>query len=231
MKHASIQHTLDIFERLYNYVEPILSGELKDEMLEAYEQVRDNHTLSLDELEETMIVFGKKVWPYRKALEEFVGMYEGRLGEELLRNTMTGELRRRYDEFVACGGDLHDVHSGSVAHFFTPDERLELTPMLIQKNASVKDHALQAIRSTDEGEFLGKVKRFAEILGEIEGHLDGLRAMADEEQEHPHLAEEMREQVRAFEYGLCLLGPEQHMRSIAEAPQYYEGRRAELRVR
>jgi len=231
MQHTSIRHTLDIFERLYNYVEPILPGELKDEMLEAYEQVRDNHTLSLGELEETMVVFGKKVWPYRKALEEFVGLYEGKLGEELLRNAMPGVLRRRYDEFIACGGDLHDVHSGSVAHFFTPDERLELTPMLIEKNRSVKEHAIQAIRSTDQKDFSAKAVRFTEILEEIEGHLDGLRAMADEEQEHPHLAEEMREQVKAFEYGLCLLGPEQHMRTIVDAREYYNGRRVELRAR
>jgi len=66
---------------------------------------------------------------------------------------------------------------------------------------------------------------------EIEDHLDGLRKMADEEQEHPRLAEEMREQIRGFEYGLCLLGPEQGIESISEAPEYYNGRRLSLRVR
>jgi len=230
MHHPSIKHTLEIFERLYNHVEPVLNAEMKDEMLQAYEQMRDNHTLSLDELEDTMIVFGKKVWPYRKALEEFVGVYEGRTGEQLLRNALSAKLRERYDEFIACGGDLHTMRSGIVASFFEPEERVELSKALVESSRAVRDHALQATKSTDKDDFDLKVDRFHEVLAEIEHHLDALRDMADEEQEHPHLADEMRTQVRAFEYGLSLLGPEMVVDSITDSREYYDGRKKELRV-
>ena len=54
--------------------------------------------------------------------------------------------------------------------------------------------------------------------------------MADDEQEHPELAAEIRSQIRAFEYGLCLLGPAHHYEAVCQAEEHFIGRKEEKKM-
>ncbi len=231
MHEVSAQYTISIFERLYNHVEPILPMELRQDMATALEQVKNNYELSLEEIEDTMITFGRYVWPYRKAFEEFIAVYEGHIGENFLISHSSRKMKKRYQDFKLHGGSLRDLHSGRPASFFTSDERIELCEVLVSMNQSLRQHAVQSIRSTDSKKFEAKVAEFAQILLEIEQELDVIRRIADSEQEHPQLASEMRAQVRGFEYGFCLLGPEVDFAAVCNMRGHFEGRRREFKVK
>lgn len=228
MKHsASVQHTLNIFEKLYRDLPPLVPQEVVRDMEKALEQIRHNHTLTLDELEDTMIIFGKATWPFRQAFQEFLDLYEGRMGEQLIMQVMFPSLRKKYKEFKAHGGTFRDLHGGGPLEFFSPDERVALCEVLVESQRALQDHARQAVISTDKDDYLARVYEFQIILDDIEKRLDTLLVMADNEQEHPELASEIRAGVRGFEYGLCSLAQHTDYAAVCQSVEYYQGRKVD----
>ena len=61
----------------------------------------------------------------------------------------------------------------------------------------------------------------------MERHFTRLREMADSEQEHPDLADEIRAQILSFEHGLSLLGPPHSLEAIEKSEEHFAGRRRE----
>lgn len=231
MENTTVRHTIDIFERLCDYVMPVLPDRIKMEMTHALEHLQNDYSLSVESVEDTMIVFGKLVWPYRKAYSEVLYAYEGKIGEKFLLTHLPRTLKKRYQGFVACGGNFRDLHSGAPATFFSVEERGQLCGILVDLQQDIRKHVIQAIHSTEQKVFTKKVKEFAAILEKIEGQLDSLRLTADTEQEHPQLAEEIRAHVRGFDLGLCFLGPEISFEDLCRLPEHFVGRKKELKVR
>lgn len=231
MELNSLQHTIDIFERLYRFVLPVIPAKIEQEMKHALEHLQHDLSLSVEQVEDTMIVFGKLVWPYRKAFTEVMYAYEGRIGEQFLLSHLPKEVKKRYQEFVACGGSFRDLHSGAPAQFFSSEDRGALCEVLVNLQKDIRQHTAQAIHTTEQKTFTKKVKEFTDILEKIEGQLDALRTMADAEQEHPQLADEIRAHVRGFELGLCFLGPEISFDELCLLPEHFSGRKQELKVR
>ena len=68
-------------------------------------------------------------------------------------------------------------------------------------------------------------------MEKMENQLNILRTMADEEQEHPQLADEIRAQIRGFESGLCFLGPENTFDDLCRLPEHFVGRKIDIKNR
>lgn len=225
MHHPVVKHTIDIFERILNDLPPLVPKDVSDDMEHALEQIKLNVDLTLLEVEDTMIVFGKAIWPYRRAFDEFVSTCEGKLGEQFLSARLTKSMKHRYKEFTAHGGEYRQLHSGALVDFFTPEERQELTLVLITVRQELQKHTAQEVLSTRQHEYQDKIVEFQTILDDMEKRLDSLRLMADDEQEHPQLAAEIREHIRSFEYGLTALGPHPDHDALCNAEEYFHGRR------
>ncbi|PIR03258.1 MAG: hypothetical protein COV60_01270 [Candidatus Magasanikbacteria bacterium CG11_big_fil_rev_8_21_14_0_20_43_7] len=225
------QYTIEIFHHLYDFVCDVLPPSLREEMEHAMDHVGHDTDLSRKDIEDTMIIFGKKVWPYRKALQEIIELHEGKMGDQFFRSILSRTMKKRFEEFLQHGGTLRDIHSGASAHFFSVEERTELNHALVDTHQHLKTYALQHIRALGEREFAQRVQEFADILTKLEAELDHIRTMADDTQEHPMLAREMREHVRGFEHGLCFLGPEYTEEEVYTAKEHFAGRKREYVVR
>lgn len=225
------QYTIAIFRHLYAFVCDALPGALRTEMEHALEHIEHETELSRSDIEETMIVFGKKVWPYRKALQEMIELHEGTMGDQIFRSALSRRMQKRFQEFLDHGGSLRDIHSGGAAHFFSAEERVELNHALVDLHTHLRAYTIQRIRGIGADEFSARVADFANILSHLEQELDHIRAMADDAQEHPLVAREMREHVRGFEHGLCFLGVEYTPEEVYTAKEHFAGRKRELAVR
>lgn len=230
MEHHSVRYTLAIFRRLFQSLPPLVPRERRDDMKQALEQMEHNMSLSLDELEDTMIVFGKQVWPYRRAYQEFYDLYDGRLGEQMLRQALFPAMKKKYDLFLAHGGSYRDLHGGGPLGFFESEERMALCEALVEVRQTLREYVSQAVVTEEREEYQARIYEFHEILDDMEARLATLRTMADNEQEHPELAAEIREQVRAFEYGLCALHHEPSYDAVCQSAEHFEGRKREKRV-
>lgn len=223
---ANLEHTIALCERLYEDVPPLVPGEIKENMRKAVEQMKNNINLSMDEVENVIIFFGKQLWPYREAYKEFYNVYEGVLGEKYFLRKISVELKTRYNQYIAQGGSYRELHSGSKMDFFTHDERPELTKALVEVEQDIENYTRQTVVSTDQKKYEQRVKEFGVILNDIEGHLQTLRKMTEKEGEHPELIAEIDAQIKGFEHGLCLLGPKTDFEAIRSAKEHFDGRRS-----
>jgi hypothetical protein len=231
MESVVISHTIDILEMLYRRMPPLVPATVIASMAHAIEQVRLNPHTTLAEVEETTLTFGKQLWPYRKAFYEFTAQYEGEMGETYLEGRLSVAMKKRYREFLAYGGSFRELCIGRPALFFTAEERgllCSILPLVLQ---DVRSFAMQAVMSTEKPRYRAHIQEFATILLDIERRLDSLRQMADEEQEHPELATEIRSQVRSFEAGLCLLEQETRYEAVCNAEEHFIGRKKEKAMR
>jgi hypothetical protein len=202
-----------------------------EDMRDALEQLEHNPHLSLQEVEDVMIVFGKRIWPYRKAFHELYAMYDGTLGEELLLQQLSHVAKKAYGEFIAHGGGYADIVVDAPAEFFDTGVRSELVDAFIQVRDVVWKHTKQAVLSVDREKYKHKIAEFARVQEDIEQTLAHLSHLADNEQEHPELATEIRAQIRGFEFGLSALGPHTRHEDVLSSIEYFAERKKYKKLR
>ena len=225
MHKPIVKHTLNIFKFLTDKIPPLVPENFEQEAKEAYARCCENYDLSLPELENHIVLFGKGLWPYRKSFEEFYDIHENHLGDKFLLGVLPMELKKHYIEFKEYGGGFKELHHNSAVDFFSSDERNILYPSVMKIKEDIRRHTMQAVVTNDRYHYEKRIAWFQDILNDIEKRLDTLRLMADNEEDHPDLSEEIREQTKAFEQGLCLLGPAHHYNEICDAEEYFLGRK------
>lgn len=230
MHHPHTKHTIDIFVRMEQNLPPLVPTEIRSEIVHALEHLNNDYTVSSGEVENMVIALGKKVWPYWKAFNDFFVMQQGKLGEKFLLGKLSSSLKKRYQEFKDRGATYHDLRLGGPLAFFTGEEREILVPLFIEVDQEIRAHAEQAVLTGERRKYEELIVDFQNILDDIEKRLDNLRRLAEDEEEHPQLAEEIRAQVQAFEFGLCLLGPNTSHQQILNVDDYFEERRLTKKI-
>ena len=221
-------YTIQLFRYFYQNIPPLFPSEEKDKIKNALRELETNQSLTATQIENTMISFGYVLWPWNQAYKDFLTIAENAYGDEFLLPQLSENLQKKYLNYKDYGLSLRDLHSGRPAVFFDSEERVELYKALLKMQEGLKKFVNQQIMSTEKGRFIKKVEEYGEILENIEEKLRGLREVAQKEQDHPALADEIRERIRMFEYGMCLLGPELSYHSIAESIDFFSGRKTDL---
>ncbi len=223
-----MQSTVELFQHLYKNIPPLFPVEKKQKMAHALDHLKNDQTMTLEEVEDTMIEFGYELWPWNQAYKEFLVSAENAVGEHFLLPRLSPELHKKYLDFKHYGGTLRDLHSGRPADYFTTEERQELSVRLVDLQQNLDKYAAQEVQGLHKNKYVQRVKEFTELLEKIEKNLDTLRELADKEQDHPTLANEIRSKVKGFEYGLCLLGPELDYDAVFHSIDFFEGRKQDL---
>lgn len=223
-----MQPTINLFRHFYQKLPPLFPAGTKEKMAQSLDRFGPEQTLSQSELEDAMIAFGYEAWPWNQAYQEFFLVTETAIGEHFLLPKLTPELRRRYEDFKHYGGTLRELHSGRPADFFSGGERTDLGSALVETQLELRDYVNSEVASVNKGKYLKRVADFSTVLEKIKANLEQLNELAEAEQEHPSLADQIRARVRAFEYGLCLLGPEIDSEAVDQSVGYFVGRKEEL---
>lgn len=223
-----MQSTIQLFRHLVQNIPPLFPVETKKKMEHALSHLESDQTISLEEVENTMIAFGYEVWPWNEAYKEYLAIAETRVGEHFLLPRLSQGMQEKYREFMRLGGTLRDLHSGSAAHNFEPEERTELCEALVEMQRDLRRYVNQEVAGLEQTRYLKRVREFMHVLGEIKQTMGRLRDLADREQDHPSLAQEIRAKVKSFEHGLCLLGPELSYDAVCESVDFFHGRKQEL---
>lgn len=223
-----MQSTINIFRHFYEKLPPLFPAAMSGKIAHALEHVENDPTVTLEEIEKTMITFGYQAWPWNQAYQEFFMVAEATVGEHFLVSKFTPELRRRYEEFKRYGGTLRELHSGRPADFFSGEERTDVCAALIETQAELRDYVDREIASVHREKYLKRVAEFSSVLEEITANLEQMNGLASAEQDHPALAEQIRSRVRAFEYGLCFLGPDVGSEAVCQSVGFFAGRKHEL---
>lgn len=220
-----LDYNIDLCVRLSQDAPPLVPAEIRENLRKAIEQMQNNMSLSVDEVENVIIFFGKQLWPYREAYKEFYNVYEGMLGEKFFLRKVSVQVKVKYNQYVEQGGSYKELHRGARMDFFTYEERPQISMALVDVEQDIENYTRQNVVSTDQRKYEQRVREFQQILENIEGHLSILREMSEKEGEHPELVAEIEAQIKGFEHGLCLLGPKTDYEEIRNAREHFEGRR------
>ena len=223
-----MQSTINLFRHFYETLPPLFPADTAEKIAHALEHVEQDPNMSLNDIEGTMITFGYEAWPWNQAYREFFAITEATMGEHFLLPKLTPELRRRYQEFQRYGGNLRELHSGRPADFFSGEERTDLCAALVETQVELRDYVNREVASVHRDKYLKRVAEFSSVLEEMTRHLEQLNGLAEAEQDHPALADQIRSRVRAFEYGLCFLGPEIGSEAVCQSVGFFAGRKHEL---
>jgi len=223
-----MKSTIELFRYLYTHLPPLFPKETAAKMKHALEHLESDPSATLEQAEETMIEFGYEAWPWNRAYREFLNLTEGKLGEHFLLPLLSAGLVEKYMDFKSGGGDLRVLHSGNPAQFFNSDERTELCTALVDMRQQLRKYTDSTVTGLEKEKYLKRVDEFTKVLVDIRIKLDALRDLAAHESEHPNLAAEIRERVRMFEQGLCLLAPEPDYTAVCESAEFFAGRHNDL---
>ncbi len=225
---SRMQSTIALFRHLYKNIPPLFPKEMSEKMAHALSHLEKDQTVTLDEIEDTMIAFGYEVWPWNQAYKEFVAAAETQIGEHSLLPRLSLPLQKKYHDFKSFGGSLRDLHSGRPADYFSPEDRVELCEALVEMQIDLRQYAKQEVCGVSKQKYLKRVAEFTTLLQDIKKNLDSMRQLAGKEQDHPTLADEIRARVRGFEHGLCLLGPELEYHAVCNSLEFFHGRKQEM---
>ncbi len=223
-----MKFTIQIYRHLYNNLPPLFPEEIEEEIKQSLERFENNISASLEELENEMVKYGYFVWPWRMAYRDYLEAADYKIGEHFLLSYLDESLQDKYNEFKACGGTWHDLHSGRPAEFFTSDERMELMPALVETKKKIREYVDRDLVGLTKQDFLKKVEKYDQLLGEVKIELINLREFLAAENDHPVLVEEMRGKIRDIEHSLCLLGNELRYDEIKNMQEFFKGRREDL---
>lgn len=224
-------HTLSIFEQTVRSLPPLLPKELLEELVLSLEGVRENTNIEIDELEDLMADWGKRLWPQNQAFANFYKIHEDEFGHKLLLQRLSPVLRDRCENFFEMGGSFKDVYRGAAAHHFDLGEREELLPVLVELKFELEKLARHAVVHNHRQEYLEKVVYFSELLANMEKHLGNLNVLREKEiQEESRLADDIEHFIKGVKHGFAKLGPAVDYEHVSGAYDYFVGRKKERSV-
>lgn len=227
-----VQHTLIIYETILNRIPPLVPRDIKQSLEVELDRLYRREDTTLDEVEESMTVYGKKIWPYMKAFEEMVTVHEKRIGDTFLTKRASPGLRKKYTLVRELGGEYGSIYSGETLDHFDHAEKHELAGLLVDLKHEVRRYAMQAVLTHDRKTYEEKIEYYGGIIKEINEVIELLKDFAEEHAEnHENLAEDVRGKIKAIEQSLAFIGPEITIDEIRNTPEYYRGRREERKVR
>jgi len=230
MSLPTIRHTLELFKRIFSSPPPLTPDDVREKVAKTLEKVSQNTDMSLAELEDAMIEVGQLAWPYMQAFEELYRAYEREMGEKLLLQKASLNIRKKYSLFKNTGGTFQHLFVGSGSSLFTHDERVELAKLLIDLRKEIRDYTRQAVLSHDRQRYEEKIAEHEDIFHEITEHMRDLRDMAGEEK-HKYQSDDINNHVRGFEHSMVFLGPQLDIQEVRNAREHFEGKQEERRKR
>ncbi len=226
MFHVQAKYTIDLFERMCNHLPPLLPKEIVSETEHVLEQLHNDFTVSIEDIEKTIISIGKKVWPYQKAFQEFIDVAQREIGEKFLLGKLFPNLKDKYKKLKEYGVTYYDLRSGGPIDFFEEEERLIISQSIIEVDQEIQKYVRQLVLGTERKKYQNLITEFQKKLAKIEKKLANLRSIAEEDEaEYPRLVEEIKAQIKSFEMGLCLLGPNIQNQEVLQAEEFFQERK------
>lgn len=204
-------YSISFFEQLYHDLPPLFPKADRETMHNALEHMKHDHSLTADEIETTTIVFGMKLWPYRRAFEEFYEKVEHRRADDFFEAHARGResLLAWFKEWRGQGHHSATLFRGTMATLgsLPTAERGAFCDVCVAVRQDLKHATLVLVTGQEREAYEKRVVEFKVLQEAIQERLERLREVADQADEHPRLATEIRQAVRDFEKGLAFLRP------------------------
>jgi len=222
-------HSHTLLKKLYEHAPPLVPSDVLRNFEHALADIENGSHITRQEIEETMIHFGKLLWPYRKAFAEFYKSAQARHADEYMHTQLHGDMRQWYTIFKQHGGTWSELKRGELlaVGYLTPPERQELARAVVETVHLLRKTTVQEIMGPLHEAYKKCILEFKLLLEDIEGRLEHVRTLAQKEKRHPALAHELDALANDFELTLCGLHPDHHLQRLPYCEEHFHGRKEE----
>lgn len=211
MHNHPFHYSVSFFAQLYHDLPPLFPKADHEAMHHALEHMQHDHQATADEIERTTITFGMKIWPYRRAFEECYEKVEQRRADEFFEAHARQHpgLLSWWKEWREQGHHAAALlrGAGNVWGAFSSEERAALCAVCVAVKQDLRHAATALVSGQERAAYEKRAVEFKVLQEAIQERLERLREVADQADEHPRLAAEIRQAVRDFEKGLAFLRP------------------------
>jgi Rad3-related DNA helicase len=227
-----VTHTLKIYQRLYDRMPPFVPEQVYLDIEKELKNFFARQDATVSEVENSMMKYGEKIWPYVKAFEEMVKVHEHVLADKIFHQKASPRLRKKYALVCKLGHGFEPVCYGIALEHFDHDEKQELNELLVELKRDVRRYAMQAVLTHDKVTYQEKIDRYGKVVEEINVVLHSLSDFSNRERgDHGDLVHDMEGKIRAIQQSFAFLGPAIDIEEIRRMPEYYKGRKEERKMR
>lgn len=236
MAHA-FPHTMAILRAVMEDPPPLAPSETMSALVVAHEQFMKTPAAHVEEIERVLTVYGKRLWPYRKAYEVLIRKQLSAVDQTAFTVRLPEGFRVAFAGYVERGGTLADLHDVDQLdeHLAIADRSALCAALLGARAAAERD--VRAAIAEDSAEYRRLITEFLAIQREIEQHLAALRHLAERTSEHREVRREILEAVRLIEHGFAWLSRDPELSEVCavaghlvERHEYRRRERAERGV-
>ena len=194
----------------------------KTEMLAKAEQYLSDVDVTLLAVQETMIHFGKEIWPYRESYQKMYEQYGRKPEEELIATFLSGGIKEKYQKFLTDRGNIEKIKSGSptLESYFITDEQAAIVEAELKAHDEIHGKIEKMILTENQEEYYGLLEQYKNEERQIEDRLVELKKIAEHA---PSFKDEILEKVKTFEEGFGFLERPVTLADIQGEVDYYLG--------
>jgi len=215
-------HTLSLLKLLLDKAEHTLfPAEELARLRTEYAKIAADPAQTSTQIEETIIRFGKMIWPYAEALEELYRRHGQEHEVQTVCTKLSSELCAKYQNWLAKGGALTDFRHGAQMELaFSPEEKLQLSTAGVEAHAQVLREISQTCRADKKNECEEVIAEHKEKLAHLEKKLVILKELA---QKSEKWRLEIEDKIQTFEKAFGYLERTFHEADLDGIIDYYQG--------
>lgn len=217
------QFTLNLFAEMIEKAPITFPPERKEAMEKIYEEFLADKKIACAKVLDAIAVFGREVWPYRKAWWEMYEKY-GRVREaEYFEKHIPEALHEKYFSCKKEGGGhcLREYRlCGKMETCFTPEEKFLLNEVVIAALEEAKKEVDNLVLGDKRGEYQELFKKWNEEQKKLGAKIDELKKMAAE---NSKWQAEILDKVKTMEEGWSAVERDITPEEVIKAVDFYRG--------
>lgn len=221
MEHPNF-FTINLLKNLILTAPVTFSKFRRDEMLKRADDFLENKNITLPEIEQTIVVYGKEIWAYRESYQKLYETYGRKPEEEKVASFLSSALKEKYQKFLADRGNIEKLTPGApnLETYFTPEEQAALVEAELKAHDEVHRNLEKLILGEKQEEYYQLLEKYKNEERQIEEKLKELLAIGEHS---PKWKDEVTDKVKTFEDGFGYLERPVALADVQGEIDYYLG--------
>lgn len=214
-------YSLQLFRILLDRPAVGFSDIEKESFESLYAELLASTDVSLAVVEDSMIAFGKVVWPYWQAYERFEQVYGKEPETKFFLMSLDEVLRKKWQVYDHTIKDhLVIDHAVSFEEGFTAEEHFAIEQAVITAKGKVQQALVSMIEEEKRSEYNDYVEGAKKEMKQIQALLVTLALIGKKQLD---LQEEIAGQIRFFEKGFAQIEIDPTVEAVQGKIDYYRG--------
>ncbi len=220
MEHPNF-FTINLLKNLILSAPITFPAARKSEMLKRVDAYLADPLAPLEQIKETVINFGKELWPYRASYEKIYEQYGRKPEEEKIASFLSKELKEKYKKFLEDRGNIEKMKSDADWEiYFAPTEQAAMVEAELKAHDEIHADIQKMILGSSQAEYQALLEQYKNEERQIEERLGQLEKIAGRA---PDFAEEIAGKVEAFKEGFGYLDRPVALADVQTEVDYYLG--------